>query len=107
MAAAAGDLALTIGFDFSNVASYIAVVVPIAINSLVETIMCVESAALAGDNYPLAETAMVDGFGTVLGAFFGCPFPTTVPPRRASHPVWPKVLRFPRVLATKNCGRKT
>mmetsp|Transcript_35094 Transcript_35094/g.43302 ORF Transcript_35094/g.43302 Transcript_35094/m.43302 type:complete len:240 (+) Transcript_35094:798-1517(+) len=32
----------------------------------------------AGDSYPLKETMISDGFGTMIGAFFGTPFGTSV-----------------------------
>jgi xanthine/uracil/vitamin C permease (AzgA family) len=48
------------------------------------TMSCVESASAAGDDYPMAETMIVDGLGTIIGACFGSYFSTTV---YIGHPI--------------------
>ena len=47
-----------------------------------------ESAAMAGDNYPVKRTMILDGVTTVLSSLTGSPFPTTV---YYGHPGWKKV----------------
>lgn len=56
----------------------LAIVIPIEIYNFMETIGNVETARGAGDEYPLRRTMLLDGAGTLLGAVFGSPFPTTV-----------------------------
>merc|ERR1719359_1645123 len=48
------------------------------------TMTCVESASAAGDDYPMAETMLVDGFGTMLVSIFGGYFSTTL---YIGHPI--------------------
>uniref|UniRef100_A0A6U0VLX7 Uncharacterized protein n=1 Tax=Pinguiococcus pyrenoidosus TaxID=172671 RepID=A0A6U0VLX7_9STRA len=64
--------------SFDQVAPYISIVVPVAITVAVGTIQCVESAAQAGDEFPLRESMASDGFGTIVGALFGSVFGMTV-----------------------------
>eukprot|EP00494_Astrolonche_serrata_P029967 UN30234 len=61
-----------------DVGDFMNVVFPIALNNFVGTMMCVESSKLAGDNYPLAESMLVDGWSTMISSLFGCVLPTTV-----------------------------
>jgi adenine/guanine/hypoxanthine permease len=56
----------------------LAVVVPAEVYNFVETMNNVESAEAAGDKYPVAACQVADGAGTIVGALFGSPFPTTV-----------------------------
>jgi len=56
----------------------VAIQVPIALASFVETIENVEAAALAGDEYNVHEAMLADGLGTMVGALFGSVIPTTV-----------------------------
>lgn len=56
----------------------LAVVLPIEIYNLLETMNNVESAEAAGDRYDVRITQLLDGAGTMVGAVFGSPFPTTV-----------------------------
>jgi AGZA family xanthine/uracil permease-like MFS transporter len=44
-----------------------------------------ESAAAAGDDYPTRPSLLANGIGTLLGAGFGSPFPTTI---YIGHPGW-------------------
>ena len=44
-----------------------------------------DSAAAAGDDYPTTPSLLANGIGTVLGASFGSPFPTTI---YIGHPGW-------------------
>ncbi len=54
------------------------IVIPMAIYNFIETLGNIESANAAGDRYDIRQCQLVDGFGTILGAVFGSPFPTTV-----------------------------
>lgn len=70
---------------FSNILPYILVAVMMGIISFVATIQNLESAKIAGDNYPAFPAMMMNGIGTLVGAVFGNPFPTTV---YIGHPGW-------------------
>ncbi len=61
------------------------VLIPVQIYNFIETMNNVESAEAAGDKYPVAVCQVTDGAGTMLGALFGSPFPTTV---YIGHPVY-------------------
>ena len=63
---------------------YFAIVLVVAVVGFGATLACVESASAAGDDYPMVETMIVDGVGTMLGACFGSFFGTTV---YIGHPV--------------------
>jgi AGZA family xanthine/uracil permease-like MFS transporter len=54
------------------------VLIPVQIYNFIETMNNVESAEAVGDKYPVAVAMVTDGVGTMLGALFGSPFPTTV-----------------------------
>ncbi len=56
----------------------LAVLLPISMYNFIETMNNVEAMASAGDSYSVREAQLADGAGTVLGAFFGGVFPTTV-----------------------------
>jgi AGZA family xanthine/uracil permease-like MFS transporter len=72
-----GDLVLGIKALISN-PWILAIVVPAEIYNFIETMNNVESAEAAGDAYPVAACQVADGAGTIIGAFFGSAFPTTV-----------------------------
>lgn len=61
------------------------VLIPVQIYNFIETMNNVESAESAGDSYPVAACQITDGVGTMVGALFGSPFPTTV---YIGHPVY-------------------
>ncbi len=67
---------------------YTAIVVPMAVANFLGTMQNVESAAAAGDRYETFPTMLVDGVGTVVGAFLGSCFPTTV---YIGHPGWKEI----------------
>jgi adenine/guanine/hypoxanthine permease len=73
----AGDLLEGFRILFGN-PWILAVVVPAEIYNFIETMNNVESAEAAGDSYPVGLCQVVDGTGTMAGALFGSPFPTTV-----------------------------
>ncbi|MEV0546978.1 regulator [Nocardia salmonicida] len=93
VAQAAGDIALGLPdlrldllFDgLSDLAPLLATAIPLGIYNFTEAMSNVESAAAAGDNYNLRSVLLADGFGAVIGAGFGSPFPPAV---YIGHPGW-------------------
>jgi AGZA family xanthine/uracil permease-like MFS transporter len=79
-----GDLIAGVSLLFQR-PEILAVVIPIEIYNFIETSGNVSSAKAAGDSYDTRECQLIDGFGTVLGAAFGSPFPTTV---HIGHPAY-------------------
>jgi len=69
---------------FNDIGDYIGIVLPFSIAASFGGMMCLVSAQKAGDPYPIAETMLADGFGTLLGSFLGAPFGTVV---YIGHPV--------------------
>ena len=63
---------------FSNIGPYMGIVLPFSIAASFGDMMCLVSAQKAGDPYPIRETMIVDGIGTIIGAILGCPFGTVV-----------------------------
>ncbi|GGK35126.1 regulator [Nocardia camponoti] len=79
-------LRLDLLFDgLSNLAPLLATAIPLGIYNFTEAMSNVESAAAAGDNYNLRSVLLADGFGAVIGAGFGSPFPPAV---YIGHPGW-------------------
>ena len=63
---------------FGHIVPFIAIIIPIMIYAFIETMDNVESAAAAGDDYPLAEAQIADGLCTVAAACFGGVLPNVV-----------------------------
>jgi xanthine/uracil/vitamin C permease (AzgA family) len=63
---------------FPDAVQFIPLVIPVAIQSFIETMENVEAAAARGDHYPVREAMICDGAGTAIGALFGATMPTTV-----------------------------
>jgi adenine/guanine/hypoxanthine permease len=61
------------------------VVIPMGLFTIIGSLQNLESASAAGDDYPTAPSLIANGLGTVLGASFGSPFPTTI---YIGHPGW-------------------
>ncbi len=61
------------------------VVIPMGLFTIIGSLQNLESASAAGDDYPTAPSLVANGVGTLLGAFFGSPFPTTI---YIGHPGW-------------------
>lgn len=70
---------------FKQIIPYIMVAFSMGLLSFVATIQNLESASKAGDNYKAFPSMMMNGVGTLIGAFLGNPFPTTV---YIGHPGW-------------------
>jgi AGZA family xanthine/uracil permease-like MFS transporter len=82
-----GDLFVGIQHLFNNVELFL-VLIPVQIYNFIETMNNVESAEAAGDHYPVATCQVTDGAGTMIGALFGSPFPTTV---YIGHPAYKRM----------------
>lgn len=68
-----------------EIVPYLPVVIPLQIANFLSTLQGLESAAIAGDKYPVKMSMTMDGVGTIVGSLFGNPFPTTV---YIGHPTW-------------------
>lgn len=82
-----GDLIVGIQHLFNNPELFL-VLVPVQIYNFIETMNNVESAEAAGDHYPVATCQITDGVGTMIGAVFGSPFPTTA---YIGHPAYKRM----------------
>jgi len=80
---AAGVISLGIGGG--ALWTTLGVVIPMSLFTVIGSMQNLESAAAAGDDYPTATSLMANGIGTILGAGFGSPFPTTL---YIGHPGW-------------------
>jgi len=69
---------------FGDIGDMVTTLFLVAMVSFTATMSCVESASAAGDDYPMAETMIVDGLGTCICAFFGGFYSTTV---YIGHPI--------------------
>ncbi len=68
-----------------DVVPYLGISIPMGIMAFFGTLQNIESAAAAGDEYPAMPALAMNGIGTIVGSFFGSPFPTTV---YIGHPGW-------------------
>ncbi len=68
-----------------HIVPYLPVVIPLQISNFLSTLQGLESASIAGDDYPVRSSMTMDGVGTIIGSLFGNPFPTTV---YYGHPSW-------------------
>ncbi|MBK0325943.1 xanthine/uracil/vitamin C permease [Rhodobacteraceae bacterium F11138] len=82
-----GDLIAGIQHLFANPELFL-VLVPVQIYNFIETMNNVESADAVGDHYPVATCQITDGLGTMIGAVFGSPFPTTA---YIGHPAYKRM----------------
>lgn len=82
-----GDMVAGIGHLFANPELFL-VLVPVQIYNFIETMNNVESAEAAGDHYPVGLCQVTDGAGTMIGALFGSPFPTTA---YIGHPAYKRM----------------
>ena len=60
------------------VKQYTGVIIPLGISAPALSLMCLVGAKRAGDPYPIRETLVVDGIGTMISSLFGSPFGTVV-----------------------------
>eukprot|EP00403_Amphidinium_massartii_P021817 CAMPEP_0178400512 /NCGR_PEP_ID=MMETSP0689_2-20121128/15827_1 /TAXON_ID=160604 /ORGANISM="Amphidinium massartii, Strain CS-259" /LENGTH=411 /DNA_ID=CAMNT_0020021309 /DNA_START=1 /DNA_END=1236 /DNA_ORIENTATION=+ len=73
-----------LGSGWGDVGDFVSSLFLVAAVSFTGTMACVESASAAGDDYPMAETMIIDGAGTAIGALFGSFYSTTV---YIGHPI--------------------
>lgn len=64
---------------------YFAVIIPMAIFSVLGSLENLESADAGGDHFPTRSSLLVNGLGSIAAALFGSPFPTTI---YIGHPGW-------------------
>jgi AGZA family xanthine/uracil permease-like MFS transporter len=64
---------------------YLPVILLMGLLSGILSLQNLESAKAAGDDFPARPALLTNGIGTVLAAFFGSPFPTTI---YIGHPGW-------------------
>ncbi len=71
-----------------HIAAYLSVVIPIGLLGVLASLQNIESAAAAGDDYPVTPSLVANGLGTLAAACFGSPFPTSI---YIGHPAWKKL----------------
>jgi len=64
---------------------YLSVIFPMALFNVVGSLQNLESAEAAGDQYDTRSSLLVNGFGSIVAACLGNPFPTTI---YIGHPGW-------------------
>jgi AGZA family xanthine/uracil permease-like MFS transporter len=73
------------GFGEGDLVTHFAVILPMGLFNVVGSVQNLDSAAAAGDDYPTVPSLLANGIGTLAGACFGSPFPTTI---YIGHPGW-------------------
>lgn len=68
-----------------NFKDFLAVIIPMGVFNVIGSLQNIESAEAAGDKFNTRDSLIVNGVGTVIGSFFGSPFPTTI---YIGHPGW-------------------
>ncbi|MFQ6537112.1 MULTISPECIES: NCS2 family permease [Aphanothece] len=69
----------------SELLPWLGVIVPMGLFNVIGSLQNLESAAAAGDTYPVRSSLLINGIGTVAAALFGSCFPTTL---YIGHPGW-------------------
>ncbi|HEY4745818.1 MAG TPA: hypothetical protein VIH45_14235 [Desulfuromonadaceae bacterium] len=64
---------------------YFSVIFPMALFNVIGSLQNLESAEAAGDRYATRSSLLVNGFGSIVAACLGNPFPTTI---YIGHPGW-------------------
>ena len=64
---------------------YFSVIFPMALFNVIGSLQNLESAEAAGDRYDTRSSLLVNGFGSIVAASLGNPFPTTI---YIGHPGW-------------------
>jgi adenine/guanine/hypoxanthine permease len=65
--------------------TYVSVIIPMGLFTLVGSLQNIESAEASGDTFPAAPSLAMNGAGTIAASFFGSCFPTTI---YIGHPGW-------------------
>jgi len=71
-----------------HIIAYLSVVIPIGLLGVLASLQNIESAAAAGDNFPVRSSLVINGLGTIAAACFGSPFPSSI---YIGHPAWKKL----------------
>ncbi|HTA77567.1 MAG TPA: NCS2 family permease [bacterium] len=64
---------------------YMAVIFPMGLFNVIGSLQNLESAEAGGDSYPTKPSLLTNGIATIVAAFFGSAFPTTI---YIGHPGW-------------------
>jgi AGZA family xanthine/uracil permease-like MFS transporter len=80
--------ALLAGLRSGQFLPYLPIIVPMGLLNLLASMQCVESAAAAGDSYPMRSSLAVTGLSTFAAACFGSPFPVGI---YIGHPAWKRM----------------
>lgn len=64
---------------------YMAIIIPMALFSVIGSLENLESADAGGDHFQTRSSLLMNGIGSMVAAFFGSPFPTTI---YIGHPGW-------------------
>ncbi len=78
-----GDVLASIGRG--DLLAYLSVIIPMGLFNVIGSLQNIESAEAAGDTYETRPALAVNGIGTLVAAFFGSCFPTTI---YIGHPGW-------------------
>lgn len=73
------------GNDFVRIREFLGLIIPLGVTAPMLSLMCLVSTKEAGDPYPVRESLIVDGLGTIVASIFGCPFGTVVYIGHPSH----------------------
>jgi len=79
----ATDLLSSIGSGYF--VKYLSVIIPMGLFNVIGSLQNIESAEAAGDSFDTKSSLAINGLGTMIGALFGSPFPTTI---YIGHPGW-------------------
>ena len=72
-------------FQREGASAFFSVIFPMALFNVIGSLQNLESAEAAGDRYATRSSLSVNGLSTMIAAFFGSPFPTTI---YIGHPGW-------------------
>jgi AGZA family xanthine/uracil permease-like MFS transporter len=64
---------------------WLGVTIPMGLFNVLGSLQNIESAAVAGDDYPVRSSLLINGLGTMVAALLGSCFPTTI---YIGHPGW-------------------
>ncbi|TQE83680.1 NCS2 family permease [Leptospira noguchii] len=78
-----GDLYSALGL--TDIWEYLSVIIPMGIFNVIGSLQNIESAEACGDSFNTRDSLLANGVGTIVGSFFGSPFPTTI---YIGHPGW-------------------
>ncbi len=73
------------GFRSGYLLEFLPVIIPMGLFNVIGSLQNLDSAAAAGDDYRTVPSLVANGIGTLIGAAFGSPFPTTI---YIGHPGW-------------------